>query len=113
MHEMSIAMNIIDIAGREARAHGGGRIHAINIEVGSLAGVEVSALEFCYRAARKGTAADEAELIIEEIPGMGFCAHCEREFPVDFFVALCPVCGEAMSEIRRGRELKVRSIKIA
>ncbi|MBU1699856.1 MAG: hydrogenase maturation nickel metallochaperone HypA [Candidatus Eisenbacteria bacterium] len=112
MHEMSIALNIINIAGREAQEHGAAEIRSINIEIGALAGVEISALEFCYRVARKGTAADRAELVIDEIQALGFCRHCEKEFPIDFFVSICPDCGEAVNEIRKGRELRVRSIQI-
>ena len=113
MHEMSIAANILEIAARQAAEDGARVINRIEIEVGLLAGVEIHALEFCFETARKmyETAVGSA-LVIHPVEGRGRCPECRREFPVDFFAAVCPECGVAGVEILQGRELKVRCINV-
>ncbi|MBU0741336.1 hydrogenase maturation nickel metallochaperone HypA [bacterium] len=113
MHEMSLAMNIVAIAGEQAAAHGAGAVRAIHADVGVLAGVEARSLAFCFEAARAGTPMADAELVIHEIPGRGRCRDCGAEVPVAFFVAVCPECGAGGVEITSGRELRVRSLDIA
>jgi hydrogenase nickel incorporation protein HypA/HybF len=112
MHEMSIVAGILNIAEKEARSAGARVINAVEIEVGGLAGVEIPALEFCFEAARRGTLAATAKLVIHEIPGRGHCPECDRDVAVDFFMALCPDCGQALLEILQGKELRVRSLNV-
>jgi len=112
MHEMSIVSGILDIAEKEARAAGALVINSVELEVGGVAGVEIPSLEFCFGIARRGTLAEAADLIIHEIPGRGHCSDCDREVPVEYFMAVCPDCGQALLEILHGRELRVRSINV-
>jgi hydrogenase nickel incorporation protein HypA/HybF len=112
MHEMSIVAGVLDIAETEARAAGAAVIKTVEIEVGALAGVEIDALEFCFEVARKGTLAEEASLVIHEIPGRGHCLECGQDAEMDYFMAVCPACGEGVLEVRQGRELRVRSLNV-
>ena len=113
MHEMSIVANILEIAEQQAVEAGAHLINRIEIEVGELAGVEIHALEFCFETARSmSTLTRGAALVIHPVAGTGRCETCLREFPVDFFVALCPDCGQGGVTILQGRELKVRSINV-
>ena len=112
MHEMSIVAGVLDIAEKEARAAGAMVINTVEIEVGRLAGVEIDSLEFCFEIARQGTLADGAELVIHDIPGRGHCPECDRDVEVDFFMAVCPECGQGMVDLRQGRELRVRAINV-
>lgn len=112
MHEMSIVSGVLDIAENEARAAGAKVINTVEIEVGRLAGVEIEALEFCFEVARRGTMAASARLIVHDIPGRGYCPECDQDVDVDFFMAVCPECEQAMVDIRQGRELKVRAINV-
>jgi len=113
MHEMSIAMNILDIASQQAREAGAKVVHSIEIEVGDLAGIEVAALEFCFETARRSTqATSTADLVVHRIEGTGRCVECRREVPVDFYIAFCPDCPNVGLEIIQGRELKVRSLQV-
>ncbi len=112
MHEMSLITNILAIAEDQARAGGAKTINRIEVEVGSLAGVEIHSLEFCYGIARAGTMAGQGELVIHEIAGKGWCGGCEAEVPLDFFVAVCAECGGSVTEVLAGRELRVRCINV-
>lgn len=112
MHEMSIAVGLVDLAVENARANDAGTINSLEVEIGALAGVEIRALEFCWDSARKGTPCASADLNITTIPGRGRCPECGVESEVDFFVAVCPACDEAGLEITQGREMKLRSLNV-
>ena len=111
MHEMSLAMNILEIAAEQARAADARVINRIEIEVGELAGVELESLRFCFTAARRGPAA-AAELVVHEIEGRARCADCGAEPKLEMPVALCPACGSLGLEILQGSELRVRSLNV-
>ena len=110
---MSLVTGILDIAGREAAAAGALRINTVEVEVGLVAGVEIPALEFCFEVARKGTpGAEEARLVIREVPGRGTCVECDSTVTVEDFVALCSECGQGLVDIEQGRDLRVLSINV-
>lgn len=112
MHEMSIVSGILRIAEDQARAAGAGVVNAIELDVGDLAGIELDSLQFCFHSARKGTMADQAELVVNQIPALGHCPECGRDVPLEFPLGACPECGQAVVEAFQGRELRVKSINV-
>jgi hydrogenase nickel incorporation protein HypA/HybF len=69
MHELSIALNIVDIAGEQLVRNGGERVRAIHLQLGPLCGVAKDALLFSFGLACEGTALQGSELIIEDTEG--------------------------------------------
>jgi len=69
MHELSIAVNIVEIAEEELARHGGERILAVHVQLGRLAGVAKEALMFSFSLACEGTVAERARLVIEDSEG--------------------------------------------
>jgi hypothetical protein len=69
MHELSIALNIVQIAEQELARSGGERVVAVHLQVGSLAGVAKEALLFSFGFACEGTAVEGSDLIIEDTDG--------------------------------------------
>ena len=69
MHELSIALSIIEIAEEELARHGGERVRAIHVQVGPLAGVAKEALLFSFGLACEGTAAEGSRLIFADAEG--------------------------------------------
>jgi len=69
MHELSIALSMIDMASEETARHGGGRVIALHLKLGQLSGVVKEALTFSYEIACQGTALEGSQLIIEETEG--------------------------------------------
>jgi len=112
MHEMSIAMNIIELASAAAQAECADSISGIELEIGDLAGVMVESLEFCFEAAAKGTLAEDACLKIVVIPGEAKCMNCQSTSPVNSYGSQCPQCGEWLLNITKGRDLRIRAITI-
>ena len=69
MHELSIALSIIEGAEEELARQGGGRVCAVYLKLGPLAGVVKEALLFSYGLASEGTALEGSSLVIEETAG--------------------------------------------
>jgi hydrogenase nickel incorporation protein HypA/HybF len=112
MHEMSIAMNIIEIASSAARAEGARAIGCIELEIGTMAGIMLESLEFCFEAAAKGTLAEGAVLDITSIPAEGRCTVCNKISAVDSLAAQCPYCGAYLLGLLKGTELKIKAITV-
>ncbi len=112
MHELSIALNIVDIASTEARKAGASRVIDLNIEVGSLSGVIVEALEFAMEVAVRDTMLSGARVAIHPINAQAKCRQCGAEFEVRDYFEECPECASLDLQITRGQELKVRSLKV-
>ncbi|SUP44491.1 hydrogenase maturation nickel metallochaperone HypA [Veillonella criceti] len=110
MHEMSIAEGIVDIALQTLAANQGTVVHAIQLRLGVMSGVEPDALQFCFTAVTRNTAAAGASLQIEMIPLRGKCLDCDYEFSVADYVFKCPQCGSLAIQTITGRELQVASI---
>jgi hydrogenase nickel incorporation protein HypA/HybF len=113
MHELSIALSILDLAADEAERHGGGAVAAIHLRLGPLSGVVVESLRSAYELARESSCLSTAELIIEEVPLVAYCQTCatERTLPSPQQLA-CPACGSPTPDIVRGRELEVVALEI-
>ncbi|RMF08023.1 MAG: hydrogenase maturation nickel metallochaperone HypA [Candidatus Neomarinimicrobiota bacterium] len=112
MHEMSIALSICDLAAAEAHKAGGGRIKEVEVEIGTLAGVMVEALEFCFETAKRSTPLAEANLKIVTVPAAGHCHTCGARFAADHYLVTCPECHSFQVVIEQGKELRVKTISI-
>ncbi len=113
MHELSIALSILDVAAEQAERCGGGRVAAIHLRLGPLSGVVKEALLSAYELAREGSDLASAELVIEEVPLVGFCATCAAPRALESPQQLCcPTCGSVTPEILSGRELEVRALEV-
>src|SRR5947209_15648119 len=113
MHELSIALGILDVAEEEAERQGGGRITAIHLRLGPLSGVVKDALLSAYGLAREHTRLETAELAIEEVPLVTYCTACAAECtPASEWLLCCPACGSATPQIISGRELEVVALEV-
>lgn len=113
MHEASIALSIISIAGEHCKRAGAGRIQSITVKVGGASGVLPYALLSAFDIVKAGTIAGEASLIIEEIPLGGVCKSCGNNFSTSKpFILECPNCGSADFLMNSGRELDVTEIEV-
>src|SRR4051794_6444453 len=104
MHELSIALGILDVVEEEAERHGG-RVLAVHLKLGPLSGVVKDALVSAYDLAREGTSMAQAELVFEEVAIPAFCPACDTERTVASAQELrFPDCGTSTPEILSGRE---------
>ena len=113
MHELSIAMSILEMAEEEMRLRGNVRVCVVHLKLGALSGVVKEALLSAYEMAQEGTALKGASLVIEEVPVAVFCPTCRAQRPVSSVqLFCCAKCGTPASEIVRGKELEVFALEI-
>jgi hydrogenase nickel incorporation protein HypA/HybF len=109
---MSIAQNLIDIIHEEIRNRHLNTLKSVRLRVGKMSAVVPDSLSFCFDLITKGTDFEEAELIIDIVPLMGFCNECTREFEIEGYAFQCPSCGSRKIETISGRELDIAEIEV-
>jgi len=113
MHELSIALSMIEMACEEAERRGDARVQALHLKLGMLSGVVKDALLFSYEVACNGTPLEGSQLLIEDVPVVIYCSQCEAEQQLDSIQRFCcPVCGTLSSDVVKGRELEFVAMEI-
>jgi hydrogenase nickel incorporation protein HypA/HybF len=113
MHELSIAISLVDVATEEAQKLGATSVLAVYLKLGPLAGVVQDALLFSYKVATAGTLLQGSRLIIEESPIEVFCTKCRERRPVQSIQDIrCAVCHEPGFGILQGKEIEVVGLEI-
>jgi len=112
MHELSIAMSIVEMAEEEAERHRG-RVAAVHLKLGKLSGVVKEALLSSYEMACEDTPLAGSRLMVEELPIIVYCTPCQakRELSSAQWFC-CPECGTPAPEVVQGRELEVVALEI-
>jgi hydrogenase nickel incorporation protein HypA/HybF len=110
MHELGIAMRIVDIVSNVAKANEVKAIDAIHLDIGELTGIVPDALLFSFEAAARDTCMANAQLMMNIIPGKARCNQCQTVFSPEHFFTVCSECGSTDCDIINGKELCVQSI---
>ncbi len=112
MHELSIAMGIVDAAMDEARQRGV-QVSAVHLRLGALSGVVKDALMFSYEVACQDTPLAGSRLIVEDVPVTVFCPRCQDTRVLQSVQSfLCPQCSTPTMDIRQGKELEVFALEV-
>jgi hydrogenase nickel incorporation protein HypA/HybF len=113
VHELSIALSIIEGAEEEVLRQGGGHVCAVHLKLGPLSGVVSEALLFSYELACAGTSLEGSRLIIEEIPIRIYCALCAAEGEAVSLQCLhCARCGASACRVVKGDELELAALEL-
>lgn len=109
MHELGIAMEVVDTVTRRASP---ARVRRVVLEVGALTAVLPDSLRFCFDLATAGTTAEGATLEIVERPGRARCRACGAEVELLRPFGRCD-CGETDLDWLSGDELKISEMEVA
>jgi hydrogenase nickel incorporation protein HypA/HybF len=113
MHELSIAMSMIEMASEEAARHGSEHVSAVYLKLGLMSGVVKEALLFSFEVASNGTPLEGSQLVIEEVPVVALCPACNKECVIESIQHFCcPVCSTPTTDIIRGKELQVVAVEL-
>jgi len=113
MHELSIALSMIEMATEESRKRGGVKVDALHLKLGTFSGVVKDALLFSWEVACQGTPLENSRLVIEEVPVVVHCADCNADRMLDSINNfVCSVCNAPTNEILQGKELQVTALEI-
>lgn len=114
MHELSIALSIVDGALEELQRLGAAEASAVHLRLGRLAGVDKEALQFSYGVACEETPLAASRLVIEDVEVAIFCPVCKSErLTISFPILRCAVCGALAERVVHGEELEIRAMEIA
>jgi hydrogenase nickel incorporation protein HypA/HybF len=112
MHELSIAMSIVELAEEEAASRGA-QIDAVHLKLGALSGVVKEALLSCYEMACESTVLQGSRLIIQDVPVVIFCSTCNAERALSSMqLFCCAECSAPATQIIHGKELEVVALEI-
>jgi hydrogenase nickel incorporation protein HypA/HybF len=112
MHELSIAMSIVDMAQEEAERYRA-NIDAVHLELGALSGVVKEALLFSYEVACGGTPLEGSRLVVREVPIEVYCQACKMPKTLKSMQWFCcPDCGAQTPEVIRGKELTITALEL-
>jgi hydrogenase nickel incorporation protein HypA/HybF len=112
MHELSIAMGIVEAAMEESQRRGV-QVSAVHLRLGALSGVVKDALLFSYEIACQDTPLQGSQLIVEDMPVIVFCAHCHDMRTLESVQLFqCPECGTPTMDVRQGKELEVFALEV-
>ena len=114
MHEMGIAIQIVDIV--TASLPDGNTdmpVKKVNLKIGRLAAVVPASLRFCFEVITKGTPFADAQLHITEVPVVVRCRTCNQQWQVDGPDFTCKTCPKGAVDIVSGREIEILSLEVA
>jgi len=112
MHEMSLAMEILQIVEDAARTQKFRRVRLLVLEIGDLSAVEAEAIAFCFDAVSRGTLAEGARLSVIRVAGQGLCFNCNNTVPLAALHDPCPTCGGYPVQPTGGTEMRVRELEV-
>ena len=115
MHEMGIALEIIDIVKKSIPTDLKSQpVCRVRMQVGKLSSVVTESLKFCFEAVtRDDPVMKSAVLDVEEIPITAKCQTCGHQWTIEAPVFMCQRCNSGSINILSGRELDIESIEVA
>ncbi len=112
MHELSLAEGILQIIEDAALRQSFSRVTEVRLEIGALSGVEIEALDFCLDVVLRGSVAEGARLVLEPVPGRGYCLACGETVTVHARYDACPGCGSYQVQATGGTEMRVKDLLV-
>ena len=113
MHELSIALGIVKIAEDETKKANAKKVDLIELEIGTLAGIEFDSLDFVWPSAVKDTVLGKCKKSTIIIEAKGKCLDCDTIFDLKNVFDPCPKCNSFLKGIIQGKELRVKSIEVS
>ncbi len=110
MHELSLAMEVIELAVREAEKNRISVILEMEIEVGDLSGVEADTFRSALEMIVRDTILENTLINVVRTPALGYCSNCNNEYEMRERLATCPLCRAYPSAIRGGQDFRLVSI---
>ena len=112
MHELAICQSLMDQIEGIARERNAVCVTSIVVGIGPLSGVESQLLKNAYPVASAGSIAEDAELLIEQLPLKVKCTRCGSESDALPNKLTCKQCGDWRTTVVSGDELLLMSVEL-
>ncbi len=116
MHEMGVALNIVDRIDFHAKNAGAKKVRNVILRFGDVSGIETDYLDKCWEHACEGTILEGANFEYDIVKGMLRCRSCGCEYGAFEAImqdeVLCPACGSPEYDVISGQEMEIVNITI-
>ncbi len=116
MHEMSLMSNVLKIVLDECEGANVVAVKAVRLTIGEQRDVVVDYAQGLFRYLARGTVAQEAELVVRQVPFTVRCMECGDIFKIDTRnpdTWECPRCGARQRyRVFSGHEFQVDAIEV-
>ena len=82
------------------------------MQIGHLRQVVPDALHFSWEIVSSTGELEDAELVIEQVPAVVECIHCDARTTLDMPIMACGTCGGFDVKLLSGEELQIVSIDL-
>ena len=76
MHELSIAMNILEIVEDYTSRENTKKVLELELDIGDLSGIEIPALKFALETTKEGSILESSVIVINAIQAQVQCQDC-------------------------------------
>lgn len=113
MHEISVALSLLEGVESTAQEQGIERVAAVHVRIGALSGIVRDALIFSWDVVTAETIAQGSRLEVQVVPLAVYCDVCEGErAPSPGSGLLCPECATVSPHVVRGREMQLVAMEV-
>ncbi|UCD36234.1 MAG: hydrogenase maturation nickel metallochaperone HypA [Nitrospiraceae bacterium] len=114
MHEVSIALAMVDELMRIAAENGAKKITKVSLKIGRLSGIVTDSLVFAFDAIKQEhPLLSSADISIHEIPLIYQCEDCMNRFEArEIHFPSCPACTSVNLKILSGEEQHIENVEL-
>lgn len=114
MHEVSIALGMVDELFRIAKENHAEKITLVKLKIGKMSGIVTDSLKFAFDAIKlEHPLLSETEIVIEEVPLVYECNDCHVSFNAeDIYFPACAECGSNNLKLVSGEEQHIESVEV-
>jgi len=112
MHELSIAMSIVDTVIKQADSASAQSVLEVDLDIGVCSGIEFESLEFSLDVATKDTPLEKTLFRINRVEAVAECPACEHLYTPEGVFSACPQCHQPGIRLVRGMELQIKSLLV-
>jgi hydrogenase nickel incorporation protein HypA/HybF len=117
VHELSLTNNILNTVLKYARKTNSRKVVTVVLRVGALRDIKGEWIQHYFNYISKGTAAEDAEILILPDPIVCRCRDCGNDFEIDRDQhageeILCPNCSTANYTLISGTQFLIEGIEV-
>ncbi|MEF9476158.1 MAG: hydrogenase maturation nickel metallochaperone HypA [Candidatus Mariimomonas ferrooxydans] len=114
MHEVSIALGMIDELLRVANNNNAKKVLSVNLKIGKMSGIVADSLRFVFDAIKlEHPIMSSAAIMIEEVPLVYECKNCRNTFQTDdIYFPSCPDCKLCNLKLLSGEEMDIENLEV-
>ncbi len=114
MHEVSIALGMVDELIKIANNNDASKINSVKLKIGKMSGIVTDSLIFAFDAVKlEHSLLADARIVIEEIPTVCECGDCNSSFEDEnMFFSSCSNCDSLNVKLISGEEQHIEQVEL-